>query len=195
MCRFCDVLSKRKCKMNYLSEEKMIKTDDLKRLQLDILKHVDSFCKKTDIQYSLAFGTLLGAVRHNGFIPWDDDIDICMPRPSYERFVREFNDPSGIYECLTYEKDSNYLWPFAKVSDQRTVVVEQARYVDKYKNLGVNIDVFPVDATTTNNEKQLKLQHRLRMMRYYKMSHLSRNRPIVKNLLLLAVRAVLVFFL
>lgn len=57
---------------------------------LNILKDVDEFCRQNGLRYSLAYGTLIGAVRHHGFIPWDDDIDIQMPRPDFERFIREY---------------------------------------------------------------------------------------------------------
>ena len=170
---------------------KKIGKKELKHLQLDILNYVDLFCKENNIQYSLAFGTLLGAIRHQGMIPWDDDIDICMLRPDYDRFVREFEDPSGIYECLAFEKDKNFIWPFAKVSDCRTLVVEQGRYVDKFRGLGVNIDVFPVDATHATDLSQLKRQRRLSLIRSYKMRYLSRNRSLMKNLALLTLRGVL----
>lgn len=170
---------------------RMIEDNDLKRLQLDILKNVNMFCRERNINYSLAYGTLLGAVRHQGYIPWDDDIDICMPRSSYNRFVLEYEDPTGIYECLSFEKDENFLYPFAKISDRRTVVLEQARFVNRYEKLGVNIDVFPVDGANINDYSQFKKQRRLRLMKYYKLRELSRERSLIKNCALMMVRATL----
>ena len=67
--------------MEYLS------LDQVKQIELDILKYVDAVCKEYNLRYFLSFGTLIGAIRHKGFIPWDDDIDISMPREDYERFV------------------------------------------------------------------------------------------------------------
>ena len=83
----------------------------------DILIAVDEFCENEGIRYSMAYGTLLGAVRHKGFIPWDDDIDILMPRPDFERFVSSFKHPS--YECLYNKRgeDSHFVHFFAKVHD------------------------------------------------------------------------------
>ena len=70
---------------------KQIFIEEMRKLQISILLYVHDFCKENNIRYSLSGGTLLGAVRHKGYIPWDDDIDIMMPRPDYERFVNEFN--------------------------------------------------------------------------------------------------------
>ena len=71
---------------------KQIDIEEIRKIQVSILSYVHDFCKKNYIRYSLSGGTLLGAVRHKGYIPWDDDIDIMMPRPDYERFVNEFNE-------------------------------------------------------------------------------------------------------
>ena len=73
------------------SDVGMLTLEDLKRVGLEILTDVHEFCERNDIWYSLGYGSLLGAVRHNGFIPWDDDIDIMMPRPDFERFVSTYH--------------------------------------------------------------------------------------------------------
>lgn len=112
---------------------------------LDILKDVDRFCVSNGIRYSMAYGTLLGAVRHKGFIPWDDDIDLLMPRPDFERFVESYGkDGDGRYRCLyrTDDKDARFLHFFAKVEDTHTVCIQGKS--DQYR-FGITLDIFPVD--------------------------------------------------
>ena len=65
-----------------------MKIEDIQEVSLNILKQITSVCEREGFRYTLAYGTLIGAVRHKGFIPWDDDIDIQMPRPDYERFLK-----------------------------------------------------------------------------------------------------------
>ena len=103
-----------------------IELEEKKVLQIDILSAVDSFCKKNDIKYSLGYGTLLGAVRHGGYIPWDDDIDIIMLRDDFEKFEKLFPeklDEKYVFNTLSREK--RWHNSFGKVSDSRTLVVER----------------------------------------------------------------------
>lgn len=116
-----------------------ISDKEMRSLQLEILQKVHDFCITHNIKYSLAYGTLLGAVRHGGFIPWDDDIDIAMLRPDYERFRNEFRD--DIYRFCDCRDDEEVNVGFGKVEDTRTMVQEGGNT----KNLGVDIDVFPID--------------------------------------------------
>ena len=74
---------------------KKLTLDEVKKIQLEILAYIDSFCKKNNISYFIKYGTLLGAVRHKGFIPWDDDIDISMDREHYNMFIEKFNQDSS----------------------------------------------------------------------------------------------------
>ena len=130
---------------------KIISIEELKDIQLDILQHVHDFCVKNGIHYTLAFGTLLGAVRHKGFIPWDDDIDIAMPRPDYDRFVVSYHGGEN-YSLCEFSKDEKYNYAYAKVEHKRTVVEEKVNM----KKIGVNIDVFPVDNMYDTLEKSEK---------------------------------------
>ena len=90
---------------------KEINTKELKQIQLSILSEVHDFCQKNKLSYFLGYGTLLGAIRHGGYIPWDDDIDIVMPRGDYEKFIRMFEDDE--LEVLSLHNDSKFPFPIS----------------------------------------------------------------------------------
>ena len=123
---------------------KNINLEELKKIQFDILKKVAAFCEKNKIKYYLGYGTLLGAVRHKGYIPWDDDIDIIMPRPDYLRFIEIFNKstPSPELKVLSHYIDKNHPYPFIKLINTKTKQVSHSSI--KY-DMGVCIDIFPLD--------------------------------------------------
>lgn len=120
---------------------KKMNLKDIQSVSLEILKDVHDFCCAQDIRYSLAYGTLIGAVRHQGFIPWDDDIDIFMPRPDYEKFCKTYT--SEKYKLISsYDKDS-YL-AFSRVCEMNQTLVRE--FVPWCKcDTGVWIDIFPLD--------------------------------------------------
>ena len=126
---------------------------------LEILQAVDKTCKEYNLRYYLTAGTMLGAVRHKGFIPWDDDADIAMPRPDYEKLIANASQwlPKQ-YELICAENDKNYSLPFAKIQDAETTIIEHShlRYLG-----GVYIDVFPLDGLPDN-----KLTRYLHVRRY-----------------------------
>ena len=109
---------------------------------LEILKLFDRFCNENQLMYRLAGGTLLGAIRHKGFIPWDDDIDVCMPRPDYERFL-SLNHSEFEKHNYLIQKEA-----YCKISDTTTKLVSQFRLDDKY----ITLDVFPIDGLPENDE-------------------------------------------
>lgn len=117
----------------------------LQLTQLEILKVVDHICRKNNIRYSLYAGTLLGAVRHKGFIPWDDDLDICMPRKDYIRFIKVWNKekPDG-YLLQNKENCPKFTQSFTKIRKEHTTFLQAVDPVDQY-HVGIFIDVFPVD--------------------------------------------------
>lgn len=123
--------------------EREIKINEQKQIILTMMDEIDKFCREHNIRYCLAYGTLLGQIRHKGFIPWDDDFDIMMPREDYERFVQSFNSKSDIYKVLHHSTDHKYYYPFAKIIDTRTVLKEEG--VMTQTDLGVYIDIFPLD--------------------------------------------------
>lgn len=129
----------------------MINLDDeiLRKLQLtelELMKEVDRICRKNKIKYSLDGGTLLGAVRHNGFIPWDDDADIMMSRKDYERFYkackRDLNHEKYFFQ--EFRTDSEYRWGYAKLRKNGTVFLREGQEHVKC-HTGVCIDIFVFD--------------------------------------------------
>lgn len=123
---------------------------ELQFAELEILKYFDNFCRENELKYSLAGGTLLGAVRHKGFIPWDDDIDVCMPRPDYEKFVSSFKHESLF---ITHDRESNAKYPFTKILDKKVMLNHEG--FSEVENLW--IDVFPVDGLPENDKRLAKI--------------------------------------
>ena len=123
---------------------KQISLEQLKIVELEILSQVHDLCQELNLRYSLAGGTLLGAIRHGGFIPWDDDIDIFMPRPDYNKLIEYCKDNDTSFDLISNEINSNYGYLFAKAMCKETFIVEQnANRFDV--EMGVYIDIFPID--------------------------------------------------
>ncbi len=115
---------------------------ELQLFSLGILKEIHAFCEERGLRYAVAYGTLIGAVRHKGFIPWDDDVDIVMPRPDYERFLREFRSDRL---KVTVPGEDSYQ-PLARVYDTRDTLAFTKYGWKKGERGGVWVDVFPLDA-------------------------------------------------
>lgn len=132
-----------------------VKIDELKEIQLQILDVVASFCEKHGINYWLDCGTLLGAIRHGGYIPWDDDIDLGMLRDDYNKFMYLFNKENEQYKfyCVENKKDFNY--PYGKVLDTETVLYEPDK--KHGKKISINIDVFVYDNAPDDDKKVDKM--------------------------------------
>lgn len=122
--------------------------DQLRRLQLtqlEILEVVDQICRDHNLAYSLYAGTLLGAVRHKGFIPWDDDLDICMPREDYDRFIEYWmQNPVEGYILQNKENSPAFTQSFTKVRKANTAFLESETARGKY-HTGIFVDIFPID--------------------------------------------------
>ncbi|MBO4827658.1 MAG: LicD family protein [Prevotella sp.] len=161
-----------------------IKSEELRQLQMEILDYVDDFCRKHNIKYTISGGTLLGAVRHGGYIPWDDDIDIQMLRSEYIRFAQSWKgcNDNHPYEFISIETGNSLGYPFGKVSNPKTVT-----YVDGVERTGVFIDVFPVDkvADMEDFEKRHKKIRRLyfrQMLSFAWKRRKSGNYPLWKKI-------------
>lgn len=134
-------------KIKEMSSEELRK---MQLLQLDILKEVDRICRENNITYSLCGGTLLGAVRHKGFIPWDDDVDISMLREDYERFfsicATELNPK---YYAQSLETDPDYRWEYGRILLNGTKFVRCGQEHLKAQT-GIFIDIIPCDSLSDN---------------------------------------------
>lgn len=112
---------------------------------LEILRFIDVICRKNGIQYFLMYGSLIGAVREKGIIPWDDDIDIIMPRPDYDRFIKVFSENNNKIEYFRlFEKTlvTKYPHPIARLSDMRYKIVFDN---EKDYGIGLFVDIYPLD--------------------------------------------------
>ena len=130
---------------------------EIQEYSLRILLNVHAFCCKHGIQYSMAYGTLIGAVRHKGFIPWDDDIDIIMTRENFERFIHEYQSDDNF--MLVSPDDKNSFIAFARVCDMKNSTIVTRSPWCNYET-GVWIDIFPLDSISDN-----ETEHRLRWKR------------------------------
>lgn len=127
--------------------------EEVKEYQLKILDAVSEYCERTGIRYWIEFGTLIGAVRHGGYIPWDDDIDIGMLREDYDRFLSSFNAESDRYKVYSVENDPDFPYAFAKVLDLTTALYEPSR--EAGNKISINIDIFVFD-NLPDDEKEVE---------------------------------------
>ncbi|MEY8483748.1 LicD family protein [Lachnospiraceae bacterium 48-21] len=137
-----------------------IDMEQMKSIELEILKYIDLVCRENGIKYSLAGGTLLGAIRHNGFIPWDDDIDIILIRPEYDRLINILKK-QNTYKLITPETE-DYWQPFAKLMDPNTQLIMNDKYETNMPDPGVYVDIFSADGCPDTREEQLEFQNELR---------------------------------
>lgn len=145
--------------------------EQIKKKELFILKEFDRICRENNLKYSLIYGTLLGAVRHGGFIPWDDDVDVCMLRDDYEKLRKIAPEklPKGLfYQC--HETDKEYYQLFDKIRMDNTIFKE--KYYTKYNmHHGIYIDIFPCDNIPKNT---LKRKIQLISYQFYRIGLMTR---------------------
>lgn len=129
---------------------KSISVEEQKKIALDVLLDVAEFCDEHGLRYFLAYGTLIGAIRHNGYIPWDDDIDVHMPREDYNKLISIYNEQrkTDRYELID-PRSKKARHSFVKVVDTRTAKIEPG--IDYQRGyLGVDIDIFPLDGVPSD---------------------------------------------
>ena len=141
---------------------KKLSIEEIKKTELEILLALQKVCNSYGLKLYLCGGTLLGAVRHKGFIPWDDDIDVCLPRPDYNRLIclaKEGVLPSHLL-LLSYES-GNLRRPFIKIIDTNTIIENDTEYLTDANAPSVFIDVLPVDGLPDDYRKAEKKYHRV----------------------------------
>ncbi len=139
---------------------------ELQDFSLEILTDIADFCEKEGLKYSLAYGTLLGAIRHKGFIPWDDDIDIIMPREDYNRFRETYKNRKFIFVDSNNTPDC--FIAFGRVCDtERTITRSYIPWHGKSIKTGVWIDVFPVDHVPDDHDEFEKYYGGLFLLQRY----------------------------
>ena len=154
---------------------KRVEEQDAKQLQIELLKYAKEICVENDIKYYLAYGTLLGAVRHKGYIPWDDDIDIVLFRDEYEKFIKAVEEDNHEYIKVIHKGNSDcYYGPYAMLVDARTGLNHYKVKPEILKELGVYIDVFPLDELADMKQAKKILP------RVYKLKALN-NLTLVKD--------------
>lgn len=131
-------------------ENRKLSFEEVRDIQRKLLFSLADFCESHNLRYSLGGGTLLGAVRHHGFIPWDDDVDVMMPRPDYEVLLKEFHHKR--YEVAHYRSKGTHFYPFAKLYDRETKSHIGA------PSTSISIDIFPIDAVIDSADFRYKKQ-------------------------------------
>lgn len=152
----------------------------LQKIELEMLIEIDRICKRNQIKYTIIGGTLLGAVRHGGFIPWDDDADVAMLRPEYEKFClaceKELDKDRFYFQHMDNTK--GYRWGYAKIRRKNTLFLRENQEHMPYEQ-GVFLDIFPIDGTPDNYF--LRRIHEFRCFIVRKILWSAVGRKITKN--------------
>lgn len=157
---------------------KEITLEESKSIMVKILESIDKCCRENNIKYSLCWGTIIGAIRHQGFIPWDDDIDIMMPREDYNRFLQIYRDSN--YGVYTPRIDKNCIQIISKIYDKSTCVYFN-NHNDSY--FGVWVSIFPYDNVPDHNLKEWERKRNFWVNVYHvKIAHYLKTNGLLRRL-------------
>ncbi|MEG2800856.1 MAG: LicD family protein [Longicatena sp.] len=159
---------------------------ELQQLEFEMLIDFDHVCRAHKLRYSLFYGTLLGAVRHQGYIPWDDDIDVVMPRDDYEKLLAL---PKEVfhkdYEVWEHRKTQGYVHPIAKLVNTKTKLIEKLN-IDTIKPIGVYLDIFPADKVPSSTKQKDELYQKclsISQRRAFSVLAFKGSRNIIRNIM------------
>lgn len=141
-------------------DDKCLKLEEIQKQSVKILYAIDRICRQEGIKYFLAYGTLLGAVRHNGFIPWDDDIDVQMPRDDYERFEEYCkNNSKELYPLVLFSQETERKYPYmlSRLCDIRYRIIKDN---EKECGMGLFVDIYPLDGMGNDLNEAISFEKR-----------------------------------
>lgn len=168
-----------------------VEVNDVKVIQKLLFVLLDEFhkiCEENNLIYNIEYGTLIGAVRHKDIIPWDDDIDVSMPRPDYEKFIEIVKNKKSDRFYLYAYPDKNYIYPYAKLGLKKTVWIEDA-VKDDFAKLMLYLDIFPMDGLPCDKleqEKHINEISRLKLKKIhcaYKALSSTKIKTVIKKVL------------
>lgn len=156
---------------------KKIELNEQKKIMIELLEYFDRICRENNIKYSLIGGSLIGAIRHKGIIPWDDDIDVILSKSEYLKLIQILeNMNDSRYKLLTINNCRGYNFPFPKLVDKRTFVVEP-RLLNQIKEYGIFIDIFSYSNTSNSEKIRIKDFKKIKLLN----SMMSRTKLDFKN--------------
>lgn len=168
--------------------------EETKEIQLEILSDIQRYCNEHNLTWWLDFGTLIGAVRHKGYIPWDDDIDIGMYHDDFDEFVKGYNQSTSRYRVETSLTNPNHPWSFAKVYDMNTIMYEPDENGYKFH---VHVDVFIYDKAPKSDEEFVRFKkkvHTFQLLQANQTRAFRPNGPLPRRLLAYIIRVFLQLF-
>ena len=166
---------------------KEITSAEQKEILLEMLVYIDEICRKNNIKYFLYGGTLIGGIRHKGFIPWDDDVDVCVPYKEYRKLIEVLKQDGKYNVHDPYSlSEEEYYYMFTKLTDKRTALIEDN--YKRVKNMGVFLDIFPIFHLPNSNEeydnfykKIIKLEKKY--FRFYGLEKYYYNKNKLKSII------------
>ena len=173
-------------------DNRNITLEEIKNIGIGILEQIDNICKENNLKYSLLGGSLLGAIRHQGFIPWDDDIDIMMPRPDYEKLKEiMIEHPIEKIKYMSCDTQPDYYYPYAKVVSTITTAKEYNLF--QIQDYGVFIDIFPIDGTYDSEIKRWFQKKKINILRFLMRSSYC-EKQLSNSIIKKIIKKIIAFF-